>query len=81
VCENLNDEPLLIVSSEINRLSKTHGGGSHYLGIFDGEGHCNLGSSDDWGNVELFFAEAVKIATLKYGNPRINCKEIGSSLA
>ncbi len=51
----------LIVSSEVNAMKPTMGGGSHYLCIFDDTGRLNLGDSDDWADEELFTARALGI--------------------
>jgi hypothetical protein len=41
--------------------------GSHFLCLFDGEGHANLGSSNDWGDADKFEAEALRIVAEKLG--------------
>lgn len=37
-------------------------GGSHYLGLFPGQGHVNLGPSNDWADLEKFTAKAISVA-------------------
>jgi anti-anti-sigma factor len=59
-------QPRLIVSSEVNRLANL-GGGSHFLCVFPGEGHENLGASDDWGNREKFTKAALAAAAERLG--------------
>jgi hypothetical protein len=51
----------LIISSEVNSMQPTMGGGSHYLCIFDDTGRSNLGDSNDWADEELFTARALGI--------------------
>jgi hypothetical protein len=64
-------EPRLFVASEINAMSglmaEVTGGGSHVLGVFPGEGHENLGSSDDWADIDRFTERAVAIAKDRLG--------------
>ena len=54
-------QPVLIVSSEKNTMQKRFGGGSHFLGLFDGTGHANLGDSNDWAVQEKFFQKALQV--------------------
>lgn len=58
-------KPVLIVSSERNMMP--FDGGSHVLGLFDGNGHANLGFSDDWSDLEKFFPKALEIVEKKLG--------------
>ena len=62
VFDNVNQQPVYLVASEVNSMANTLGGGSHFLGVFDGNGHANRGSSDDWGDPKKFFPEAIRIA-------------------
>ena len=55
-------EPCLFVASEVNAEREAFGGGSHFLGVFTGEGHLNLGDSDEWANREQFVEKALAIA-------------------
>jgi hypothetical protein len=59
--------PCFFVASEVNSMAKTLGGGSHFLGLFDGDGHANCGTSDDWGDEAKFTAEALRIIRAKFG--------------
>lgn len=59
-------DAVYVVSSEVNALARM-GGGSHYLGVFEQHGRSNLGSSDDWGDRDLFFPEAIRRVNLKFG--------------
>jgi hypothetical protein len=70
VFDNATKSPVYFVSSEVNTTAATFGGGSHFLCIFDGEGHSNLGSSDDWGDAKKFFPKALKIAEAQFGVSR-----------
>ncbi|HYG35220.1 MAG TPA: hypothetical protein VEC99_10570 [Clostridia bacterium] len=59
-------QPCYYVASEVNSMAKQFGGGSHFLGLFDGEGHANCGSSDDWADEAKFTAEALRIVREKF---------------
>lgn len=67
VSEKDKQEPVLIVSSEKNSMQKRLGGASHFLGLFDEHGHTNLGHSDDWGNLEMFFTKALELVEKHLG--------------
>jgi hypothetical protein len=54
-------EPCLFVTSEVNAMAKELGGGSHFLGLFPGDGHMNYGDSDDWADMEKFEKAAVEL--------------------
>ncbi len=69
VFDNASDEPVYFVASEVNSMAAVMGGGSHCLGLFDGDGHANMGFSDDWGNPRNFFPQALKIAADKFDVP------------
>jgi hypothetical protein len=60
-------KPCFFVASEVNSMAQTLGGGSHFLGLFDGDGHANCGTSDDWADEGKFTAEALKIVREKFG--------------
>jgi hypothetical protein len=59
----------LCVASEENSFPAESGGDSHYLGVFPGDGHLNLGASNDWANVELFTSRALDIAAENLAMP------------
>ena len=59
-----SDVPVLAVASE--RMA-TPGRGSHALGLFPGNGHVNLGASDEWANLRAFDAEAHRVAAENLG--------------
>lgn len=61
-----SERPCYFVASEVNSMAKSFGGGSHFLGLFYGEGHVNCGSSDDWGDEGKFTAEALRIIREKF---------------
>jgi hypothetical protein len=62
-----NRRPCYFVASEVNSMAKNFGGGSHFLGLFEGEVHVNCGSSDDWADEARFTAEALRIIKGKFG--------------
>lgn len=54
-------------SQELLALWERHpefnpGGNAHVLGLFDGGGHSNLGTSSDWADLEKFTAKALDVA-------------------
>ena len=67
VFDNQRKQPVYFVASEVNSMAQTLGGGSHYLGVFDEDGHANLGASDEWGDPNRFFPEALRIASEQFG--------------
>ena len=67
VFDDDTQEPAFFVASEVNEMAATLGGGSHYLGVFDGEGHSSLGASDEWADARKFFPEAMRIAAERFG--------------
>lgn len=67
IFDNEKQEPVYFVASEVNTMAEAFGGGSHFLGVFDGSGHANLGSSDDWGDPRKFFPEAIRLAAARFG--------------
>jgi hypothetical protein len=69
VLEAESGAPVFFVASEVNAMSGTFGGGSHFLGVFDGDGHANLGSSDDWADPSKFFPKARELAAARFGVP------------
>jgi hypothetical protein len=62
-----NQQPGFFVTAEVNVMARRFGGGSHFLGVFDGRGHLNMGASDDWADEAKFTAEALRIANEKLG--------------
>ena len=61
-----NRQPCYFVASEVNSMANSFGGGSHFLGLFDGEGHANCGASDDWADETKFTTEALRIVREKF---------------
>lgn len=55
------DEACFFVASEVNQHQAEFGGGSHFLGVFPGNGHENLGDSDTWADRERFVKQALAI--------------------
>jgi hypothetical protein len=66
VFDDATKEPVYFVASEVNTTAGTFGGGSHYLGVFDGADHANCGSSDDWGDPKKFFPKALEMAHARF---------------
>src|SRR5688572_4904388 len=73
---------ILAVASEINQMAQL-GGGSHFLGVFPGSGHMNMGASNDWADLEKFTQKALDVIAdqlqlnvppvrLDLGNSRFN---------
>ena len=56
------DELCLCIASEVNDPIDQPPAGSHFLGLFTGDEHRNLGSSNDWADVELFTARALELS-------------------
>ena len=56
------EEVSLYITSEVNDLAQEFGGGSHFLCVFNNEGHHNLGDSDDWADLERFATKALSLA-------------------
>ncbi len=61
------EQPCFHVASEVNDLAEIFGGGSHFLGVFNGMIHANCGASDDWGDPDKFTAKALEIIQDRYG--------------
>ena len=55
-------EPCLVVTSEVNADCWNIGGGSHFLCVFSGEIHSNMGASDDWADLDKFTSKALTLA-------------------
>jgi len=36
-------------------------GRSHFLGLFPGEGHVNMGAADEWAELDSFAAKALEV--------------------
>jgi hypothetical protein len=63
---DVSGKAVYFVTAEFNNMAKRFGGGSHFLGLFDGEGHVNCGDSDDWGNQDKFATEALRRIRQKF---------------
>ena len=68
VFEGESEEPCFAVASEENVLAEEGDGESHFLGVFHGEVHMNLGDSNDWADEAKFSAKALEIITDKFGS-------------
>ncbi len=66
VFDDASHQPVLFVASEVNAMAASLGGGSHFLGVFAGEGHANYGASNDWADPKKFFPEALRIARERF---------------
>jgi tetratricopeptide (TPR) repeat protein len=67
VIVHINDDrrPIFAVASEVNMMAKTSGAGSHFMCTYD-DRHSNYGSSDDWADLTLFAAEALRLITKRF---------------
>jgi len=66
-------EPCLVVTSEVNADCWNIGGGSHFLCVFSGEIHSNMGASDDWADLDKFTSKALALAAAElrvFDSPR-----------
>jgi hypothetical protein len=56
--------PRLYVAAELNRsyAPDREGSASHFLGLYPGEGHANLGASNEWADLAAFEARALQVA-------------------
>jgi len=54
-------QPVFFTAAEVNSMVEQFGGGSHFLGGFDGNGHINMGDDDKWADLETFAEESVKV--------------------
>ena len=61
-------QPSLFVASEKNQMHGWFGtGDSHFLGVFTGMKHLNMGASNDWADLELFTTRALTVAVEHLG--------------
>jgi hypothetical protein len=67
VYDRVTEKPVYIVASEVNTMRDGLGGGSHFLGVFPGDGHLNLGDSDDWADADKFLHRAIGLAATHLG--------------
>jgi len=67
VFDNAIRKPVYYVSSEVNAMASVLHDGSHYLCTFSAEGHWNRGGSDDWGDPDKFFLQAIYLAAEHFG--------------
>jgi hypothetical protein len=66
----LTGRPCLAVASEVNRMASAGSGRSHFLGLFPGEGHVNLGAADDWADMDRFAAKALEVIAEQFSLPK-----------
>jgi hypothetical protein len=62
-------KPCYFIASEVNDMAQSIGGGSHFLGVFDGNGHANCGSSNDWADESNFTAKTHELIRVKFQIP------------
>jgi len=76
-----NGQPCYFVASEVNKLEKESGKGSHFLGLFgDVLMHVNLGASDDWADESKFTDEALRIIRAKFGAEVAHPERLGAAM-
>lgn len=68
VLDNKSQEACLYIASEVNKISRNGDDSSHFMAIFNGDDHDNLGASDEWGDKDLFTAEAMRIVNDQLGD-------------
>ncbi len=68
VLDHKSQEACLYIASEVNAAARDGDDCSHFLGIFNGDDHDNLGASDEWGDKDLFTAEAMRIVNDRLGD-------------
>ncbi len=59
--------PVFFTAAEVNSMAEHLGGGSHYLGIFNGAGHVSIEDNDKWANLEIFVEESTNIVKEHFG--------------
>ena len=66
VFQGSQKQPCYAVASEVNAMAATLGGGSHFLGVFPGEGHVNMGNSNEWADLDHFTAKALEMIAKQF---------------
>jgi len=61
--EPRKQEPIFAVAAELNSFTASISTERLFLGVFNGQGHLNLGMSEDWADLDKFTARALKIVT------------------
>lgn len=60
--KNGENEPSYVIAAEKNNFTSVgEKSGSHFLGVYPGSGHRNLGCSDDWSDLLLFEKKAREV--------------------
>jgi hypothetical protein len=67
VYDRATQHPVYIVASEVNSMHASHGGGSHFLCVFDGTRHLNFGDDDAWADADTFLRKALALAAAHVG--------------
>lgn len=60
-------KPVFFTAAEVNSVAEQFGGGSHYLGVFDGTGHASISDNDKWADLEIFEKESVMVVKEHFG--------------
>jgi hypothetical protein len=69
VYDKKTQEPVYFVASEANPGRETWGGGSHFFSIYDRPGHLTLAVSDQFADADVFFPEALRLVSKRFGVP------------
>ena len=64
--EKTGMQRLMAVAAEVNQSPFANTTGSHFLGVFPGSGHINMGSSDSWADLEKFTEKALEVVAEKF---------------
>jgi len=62
-------QPIMAVASEVNQMHQPGDDCSHFLGVFDGGSHLNMGCSDAWADLDRFVERALEIAVERLALP------------
>lgn len=62
-------EPIMAVASEVNQMHQPGDNCSHFLGVFDGGAHLNMGCDDAWADLDTFVERALEIAVERLALP------------
>lgn len=65
--QDANNAPLYVVASEVNSMAGMLGGGSHFLAVFDEEGHHTFDSDDAWADLDAFRDHALGMIRERFG--------------
>ena len=57
---------LYVVAAEVNNMATMLGGGSHFLAVYDDDGHSTVDDDDAWGDLDRFCARALEMASARF---------------